>query len=58
VLIAIFTAGAFSVGYLVVQRLRRRYTLFTAIPYGPFLVLGALTVYLYGKEIAAAYAGR
>jgi prepilin signal peptidase PulO-like enzyme (type II secretory pathway) len=58
VLIAIFTAGAFSVGYLVVQRLRGRYTPFMAIPYGPFLVLGALTIYLYGKEIAAAYAGR
>ncbi|MBM2849185.1 MAG: putative rane protein [Anaerolineales bacterium] len=58
VLIAIFSAAAFGLVYLVVQRLRGRYTLFTAIPYGPFLVLGALTIYLYGQEIAAAYAGR
>ena len=58
VLIAIFSAAAFGLVYLVVQLLRGRYTLFTAIPYGPFLVLGALTIYLYGQEIAAAYAGR
>lgn len=58
VLIAIFSAAAFGLLYLLVQRLRGRYTLFTAIPYGPFLVLGALTIYLYGKEIVAAYAGR
>ena len=58
VLIAVFAAGLFSLGYLLVQRLRGRYTAFTPIPYGPFLVLGALAIYLYGKELAAAYAGR
>ncbi len=58
VLIAIFSAAAFGLVYLVAQRLRGHYTWFTAIPYGPFLVLGALAIYLYGKEIAAAYAGR
>jgi prepilin signal peptidase PulO-like enzyme (type II secretory pathway) len=58
VVIAIFSAALFGLAYIVFQRVRGRYSLFTPIPYGPFLVLGAALVYLYGKEIAAAYAGR
>lgn len=35
-------AGAiFSAGYLIFKTLARKYQLFTAIPYGPFLVAGA-----------------
>lgn len=38
---AIF-GGVYSLGYIAYMLARRRYQLFAAIPYGPFLVLGAL----------------
>ncbi len=52
---AIFAGGIFSLAFLLVQVLRRRYNPYTAIPYGPFLVLGAAVVYLYGHDMAAWY---
>jgi prepilin signal peptidase PulO-like enzyme (type II secretory pathway) len=57
--IAILAGGVFSLGYIVVQLIRRRYVPYSAVPYGPFLVLGALSIYLYGKDLAALWlAGR
>lgn len=53
--LAIFSGGVFSLAFLLVQALRRRYNPYTAIPYGPFLVLGAAIVFLYGHDIAAWY---
>jgi prepilin signal peptidase PulO-like enzyme (type II secretory pathway) len=50
-LVGILAAGAFSLGYLVVMLVRRRYTAFTPIPYGPFLILGACLVYYGGKGL-------
>lgn len=44
----ILYAGLFSILYLLVLSLRKRYTSFTPIPYGPFLVLGAMWVYFQG----------
>jgi prepilin signal peptidase PulO-like enzyme (type II secretory pathway) len=44
-LLGIFAAGGFSLGYLVWMAARRRYSAFTPLPYGPFLILGALAVY-------------
>lgn len=44
-LFGVFAAGLFSSAYLLVMMARRRYVAFTPIPYGPFLVLGALMVY-------------
>lgn len=53
VLVALFlgilAAGFFSLGYIVFMLLRRRYTAFIPIPYGPFLVLGAMLVYFGGR---------
>lgn len=49
VLTGVLLAGAFSLVYLVVLFLRRRYSAFTAIPYGPFLLLGACLVYYGGR---------
>jgi prepilin signal peptidase PulO-like enzyme (type II secretory pathway) len=54
-IIAVFAAGAFSLAYIIIQLIRRRYTPYAAIPYGPFLVLGAMVMYLYGREFAAWY---
>jgi leader peptidase (prepilin peptidase)/N-methyltransferase len=58
VVLAIFLGGLFSAAYIVVQVLRRRYDPYTAIPYGPFLILGGLAIYFYGQEFALWYAGR
>lgn len=58
-MIAVLAGGVFSFVYIMVQLIRRRYVPYTALPYGPFLVFGALSIYLYGKEIAAWWlAGR
>lgn len=56
--VAIFASGVFSIGYILVQSVRRRYALFTPLPYGPFLALGALLLYFFGKPLAAWYLGR
>ena len=54
-MVAVLLGGLFSFGYIVVQVARRRYVPYSAVPYGPFLVAGALAVYLYGKDFAAVW---
>jgi len=49
--LGILAAGIFSLGAIVVMLIRRRYRAFLAIPYGPFLVFGALLVYLGGRDL-------
>ena len=44
----ILAAGLFSIAYLIFMKMRRRYSAFTPIPYGPFLILGAWWVYFWG----------
>jgi prepilin signal peptidase PulO-like enzyme (type II secretory pathway) len=44
----ILYAGLFSIGYMLYLSIRRRYSSFIPIPYGPFLLLGALWVYFQG----------
>ena len=56
VVLGIFAAGIFSLGLVLVQLLRRRYAAFLAIPYGPFLVLGAAIVLYGGREAFRALA--
>jgi prepilin signal peptidase PulO-like enzyme (type II secretory pathway) len=53
--IAVFAGGLFSFGYIILQLARRRYVPYSAVPYGPFLVLGAMAIYLYGKDFAAVW---
>jgi leader peptidase (prepilin peptidase)/N-methyltransferase len=55
--LGILAAGVFSLGYLVVMVLRRRYNAFTPIPYGPFLILGAAFVYFGGKVVLERLVG-
>jgi prepilin signal peptidase PulO-like enzyme (type II secretory pathway) len=50
-LIGILAAGVFSLGHVLFSLLRRRYSAFTPIPYGPFLVLGASLVYFGGRAL-------
>ena len=48
-ILAIFIAGAVSLVYLLVMLALRKYRLFAAIPYGPFLIAGAM-VLIYFRE--------
>jgi leader peptidase (prepilin peptidase)/N-methyltransferase len=50
-LIGILAAGVFSLGHILVSLLRRSYSAFTPIPYGPFLILGASLVYFGGRAL-------
>lgn len=51
VFIGILAGGLFSLAYLVTMIIRRRYQAFIPIPYSPFLILGALVVYLGGRTV-------
>jgi leader peptidase (prepilin peptidase)/N-methyltransferase len=54
--IGILSAGLFSMGYLLIRGLvQRRYTLFTAIPYGPFLILGGAIMLYWGQQVMSWY---
>ncbi len=56
--LAVLAAGLFSLIYLLVAMMLRRYTPFMAIPYGPFLILGAAFIYYGGAELLrSAYGG-
>lgn len=44
----ILYAGIFSIAYLLFMLLRRKYSAFMPIPYGPFLIVGAMWVYFQG----------
>jgi leader peptidase (prepilin peptidase)/N-methyltransferase len=48
-IIAVMLGGAVSLIYLVYMLVTRQYKLFTPIPYGPFLVLSAVSL-LYFKN--------
>jgi leader peptidase (prepilin peptidase)/N-methyltransferase len=55
--LAVFGAGIFSLVYLFVQLVRGRYNPYTAIPYGPFFVLGVAAIYLFSPQLRAWYCG-
>jgi leader peptidase (prepilin peptidase)/N-methyltransferase len=56
--IGFFAGGLVALAYLVVRGLiQRRYALFTAIPYGPFLILGGATMLYFGQEFVNWYYG-
>ncbi|HSR49114.1 MAG TPA: A24 family peptidase [Anaerolineales bacterium] len=49
IVLGVLAAGIFSIGYIGVMLLRRRYTPYMPIPYGPFLLIGASVVYFGGR---------
>jgi prepilin signal peptidase PulO-like enzyme (type II secretory pathway) len=53
----ILLAGLFSFLYMLIMAAQRRYEVFTPIPYGPFLILGALWVYFRGDPAMEAILG-
>ncbi len=58
-LITLLSAGlAAAVFWFTRAVIQRRYTMFTPIPYGPFLALGGFIMMIYGPEIIAWYITR
>ena len=55
-MLGVFLGGAISLVYLLVMVALRRYRLFTAVPYGPFLIAGAFMV-IYFREAVIAWMG-
>jgi leader peptidase (prepilin peptidase) / N-methyltransferase len=55
--LGILAGGLASLIYIVTMAISRRYRPFTAIPYGPFLISGAVAL-LYFREYIVAYLGR
>lgn len=45
VVLAIMASGVFSLIYVMAKSLRKDYQAYTAIPYAPFLILGALATF-------------
>lgn len=52
-LLAVLVGGGVSLVYLVVMLIARRYRLFMALPYGPFLIIGAVMVLFFGGVVTA-----
>lgn len=48
-MLGVLAGGVFSLGFLVHMFLRGRYQAFVPIPYSPFLIFGALVIYLGGR---------
>lgn len=57
--LGLLSGGAGAILFVLIRGLiQRKYTLFTAIPYGPFLILGAIVMRYFGVEFMAWYVGR
>lgn len=54
-LIGVAAGGLVALLVLLVALLLRRCSAFTAIPYGPFLILGAIAILIFGPELQAWY---
>ncbi len=54
--VGIVVAGIFSLVFILVMLIRRRYTPLQALPYGPFLILGASLVY-YAPDLVRGTLG-
>lgn len=48
-ILGVLAGGIFSLGFLLVMVVRRKYEAFVPIPYSPFLILGGMIVYIAGS---------
>jgi len=55
--VAVLIGGVVSLIYLLVMLITRKYQAFAALPYGPFLVLGAVVLIYFSKYILALTGG-
>jgi leader peptidase (prepilin peptidase)/N-methyltransferase len=53
---AVFIAGIVSLVYLILKLVTRKYHAFMALPYGPFLVLGAV-IFIYFRDLVLQFMG-
>jgi leader peptidase (prepilin peptidase)/N-methyltransferase len=57
-ILAVTLGGLAGLAYWFVRAVvLRRYSLFTAIPYGPYLVAGGMAMLLYGQEVIRWWSG-
>ncbi len=56
IFVAILIAGIVSLIYIVIKLLTRKYQVLMAIPYGPFLVIGAV-IFIYFRELVLQIIG-
>lgn len=55
-ILGIFSGGIFALLFMLLRGLvQKQHTLFTAIPYAPFLILGGAIMLVFGQEIMAWY---
>jgi prepilin signal peptidase PulO-like enzyme (type II secretory pathway) len=55
--ISILLAGAISMIYLILTLLARKYRAFTFIPYGPFMIAGAVALIFFNNYFVNAFGG-
>ena len=55
--LSILLAGAISLIYLVLTLLARKYRAFTFIPYGPFMIAGAVALIFFNSYFVSAFGG-
>lgn len=55
--LGVFIGGAVSLVYILGMALARRYRLFTAIPYGPFLIMGAVLLIYFHEAVLRLLGG-
>lgn len=53
-ILAVLLGGLFSLGYMIVMIILRRYRALTAFPYGPFLIAGAILT-MFFKGVLAGF---
>jgi len=53
--VGILAAGLYSLILIIVQLIRGKYSAFMAIPYGPFLIFGAVWFHYGGKALIQAF---
>jgi leader peptidase (prepilin peptidase)/N-methyltransferase len=54
--VAVFIAGFVSLVYIIIKIVTRKYQAFMAVPYGPFLVIGAMLL-IYFRDIVLQLIG-
>jgi leader peptidase (prepilin peptidase)/N-methyltransferase len=55
--ISILLAGVISLIYLLISLLARRYRAFSFIPYGPFMIAGAVALIFFNSYFVSAFGG-
>jgi leader peptidase (prepilin peptidase)/N-methyltransferase len=56
-IIAVLIGGLVSLVYLAIMLVTRRYQAFMALPYGPFLVMGAVLLIYFREQVLALIGG-